>query len=335
MNIAVLGSGAWGCTLAHHLSKIGGHQLTLWEHDPERKKQLEKVRHPFGIDEYKLSDDINITSDLEEVLDCCRTLLVVIPAQKIAGFVSHLEERIGQNDHTTEDYQFLLASKGIDLEKRLPLSEFFAKSFPKNSFAVLSGPCIAKEIAQGIPTSVVVSSANRAYADLLIERFSNETMRCYYQPDVLGVELGGALKNCIAIAAGISDGLGFGENTKSALLARGLAEISRLSASMGADEQTIYGLAGLGDLAVTCFSPHSRNRTFGEKLGKGISPEDAKKEINMTVEGEMTAKAAYEIAANNEVEVPIIEAVVKVCDGVWKPGEAVKNLMNRELKTEF
>lgn len=327
--VTILGAGAWGCTLAS-LFQAKGTRVTLWEHDPEKVQLLKKQRHPFGVEELQLDASILMTHDLAQALHAADLVVFVIPSQTIHRAALEVSKHL-----SSPPKALLLASKGLDIARRKTLAACVEESLPNIPLAVVSGPCIAREVAQGVPTSVVVASAQGACSEALIELLNTPRLRCYQQTDVLGVELGGALKNVIAVAAGISDGLGFGENSKSALLTRGLAEMTRFAEALGANPLTITGLAGLGDLAVTCFSPHSRNRTFGEWLGKGLSPIEAKAKIGMTVEGEPTASAALQMAREHGLELPITEVVVAVCENKLSPAEAVHRLMTRELKSEF
>ncbi len=328
-SVTILGAGAWGCTLASLFHAKGTH-VTLWEHQAEKVEELKKNRHPFGVEELILSTEIKITADLAKAVNKTDLIVFVIPSQTI-----HPAAREVSLVLKSAPKAVLLASKGLDISSRKTLAACIHDSLPSVPLAVVSGPCIAREVAQGVPTSVVVASQNTECSHALIQLLNTPRLRCYQQTDVLGVELGGALKNVIAVAAGISDGLGFGENSKSALLTRGLAEMTRFAEALGANPVTITGLAGLGDLAVTCFSPHSRNRTFGELLGKGLSPNEAKAKIGMTVEGEPTANAALQMASKHGTELPITEVVVAVCANKLSPAEAVDHLMTRELKSEF
>jgi glycerol-3-phosphate dehydrogenase (NAD(P)+) len=327
--ITILGAGAWGCTLAT-LFQAKGARVVIWEHQAHKAEILREKRHPFGVEILRLDSSIVITHDLAEALNQTDLVVFVSPSQTIFNAAHQVANALGRPPKA-----LLLASKGLDIERRKTLAACMEIGLPGIPLAVVSGPCIAREVAQGVPTSVVVASANSPCAEGIIELLNTPRLRCYQQSDVLGVELGGALKNVIAVAAGISDGLGFGENSKSALLTRGLAEMTRFAVALGANPLTITGLAGLGDLAVTCFSPHSRNRTFGEYLGKGHLPIEAKAKIGMTVEGEPTASAALEMAREHGLELPITECVVAVCQGKIAPAEAVHRLMTRELKAEF
>ncbi|MBI5154705.1 NAD(P)-dependent glycerol-3-phosphate dehydrogenase [Candidatus Poribacteria bacterium] len=329
--ITVLGAGAWGATLADLLASKGL-AVRLWDHAPGVLDRLAETGSPFGVPELKLNKSVCLERDFQTAIMHADVVVFVIPSQAVAGLAAGIAGLLA--DRVTMPL-FVLASKGIDLTSLRTLSEVVSHAFPGSDVGVLSGPCIAREVAQGIPTSVVAACANPEVAVRIRGLFAARNLRIYTQGDVPGVELGGALKNIIAIAAGIGDGLGFAANTKSALMTRGLAEMSRLSIALGAGEKTLFGLAGLGDLAVTCFSPHSRNRTFGERLGSGMTAAEARAAIGMTVEGEPTARAALQLAARVGVDLPITEAVVRVCDGAWTARQAVESLMRRELRNEF
>lgn len=327
-HLCVLGAGSWGATLAAHLHHAGS-RVRLWCHDQRELDGLLEAGHPPGVPELKLPSMEKATSSLAEALAGVEAAVLVIPSQ----VVRTLCERI--RDEGIAPRTMIIASKGIDLTTLRPLSEVVGEILPETTVAVVSGPCIAREVARGIPTSVVAACTDEELAARIQKWFASPTFRVYRQDDVLGVEYGGALKNVIAIAAGVGDGLGFGANSKSALLTRGLAEMQRFAVAMGANERTIAGLAGLGDLCVTCFSEHSRNRRFGEALGRGGAAADALHAIGETVEGVETAKAVVRIAANHGLEVPVAEAVCHIVSGTWSPMEAVEQLMGRSLKEEF
>jgi glycerol-3-phosphate dehydrogenase (NAD(P)+) len=229
----------------------------------------------------------------------------------------------------------VLASKGLDATTGRPLSALLEEALPGAPVGAISGPCIAREVAMRVPTSVVAACQDLARARAIRDAVASPTLRAYAQDDLVGVEVAAAMKNVIAIAAGVGDGLGFGANSKSALMARGLAEMARVVEAMGGRRETTYGLAGMGDLAVTCFSPHSRNRTFGQMIGEGRDPAEARKAIGMVVEGEPAARAALALARQHALELPIAQAVTRLCDGTWTGRDAVEALMQRELKDEF
>ncbi|MEO8377792.1 MAG: NAD(P)H-dependent glycerol-3-phosphate dehydrogenase [Candidatus Sumerlaeota bacterium] len=324
--IAVLGAGSWGSTLAALLHG-NGHDVRLWDHSAEQLRKLWEVGHPPGVPELKLPA-IQLSNDLAETLEGVDGAVFVVPAQAYSD-VCHKIRGLNVTPPLC-----VIASKGIDLKTLRPLSDLLAEELPSSTIAVVSGPCIAREVAQGVPTSVVAACADANVATRLQGWFNSPTFRVYTQDDLVGVEYAGAYKNVIAIAAGICDGLGFGANSKSALLTRGLAEMRRFVSAMGANDMTVVGLAGLGDLCVTCFSPHSRNRRFGEALGKGRKPDEITAEIGEVVEGAPTAHAICRIAAERKIDTPIAKAVRCVIDGECSAKEAVVRLMTRELTSE-
>lgn len=323
--VAVLGAGAWGAVLADILARRGC-QVAAWEPLPAARESLVCDRAPRGVPELRLHETVRVVGELDVALQSARAVVLVVPSQALAKVCAALASR--------PPATLILASKGIDAASGRVLSDVVGEALPGWPLVVLSGPCIAREVALGVPTTLVSASHDDAAATAVRDLVSGPTLRLYTQSDVRGVELGGALKNIIAIAAGMSDGLGFGANTKSALLTRGLAEMARLGESLEARASTFYGLAGLGDLTVTCFSPHSRNRQFGELLAKGVAPDAARATIGMTVEGEPTARAALAIANARSVEMPITRLVVEVMDAQTTAADGVARLMRRELKAE-
>jgi len=305
-----------------------GLSVRLWGHRAGEIAELRAKGHPPGVPELRLPG-IFLTTDLAAAVEGVRFAVAVVPSQalsRVAAQLAALPKPIPA---------LVIASKGIDLETLRPLSAVVEGALPHTIVAVLSGPCIAREVAMGVPTSVVIACRHEGLGAEIQQIISAPSFRVYRQHDVLGVEYGGALKNVIAIAAGVGDGLGFGANSKSALLTRGLDEMRRLAMALGAEEATISGLSGLGDLCVTCFSPFSRNRRFGEALGRGSSVAEATALIGETVEGVPTAAAAVRIAAQHGIEVPIAYAVTQVVAAQWGPREAVTRLMGRELRAEF
>ncbi|MCC6546717.1 NAD(P)-dependent glycerol-3-phosphate dehydrogenase [Candidatus Sumerlaeota bacterium] len=324
--IAVLGAGSWGSTLATLLHD-NGHDVRLWDHSVETLRKLWETGHPPGVPELRLPP-IPLSSDLAEAMEGVDAAVFGVPAQAY----SDVCERI--RSLSLAPPLCIIVSKGIDLRTLRPLSDLLAEEMKSSTVAVVSGPCIAREVAQGVPTSVVAACADAAVATRIQGWFNGPAFRVYTQGDLVGVEYAGAYKNVIAIAAGICDGLGFGANSKSALLTRGLAEMRRFVSAMGANDMTVIGLAGLGDLCVTCFSPHSRNRRFGEALGRGRTAEEIIAEIGEVVEGAPTAHAICRIADERKIVTPIARAVVCVIDKECSPKEAVARLMNRELTSE-
>lgn len=326
--LAILGSGSWGCTMAAMLAEQG-HSVRLWGRQQARLDELRDMGHPPGVPELVLPEMI-MSTDLGEATDGARAAVIAVRSQAVGDVCRALAGLAAPPP------LIVIASKGLDLETLQPLSEVAAQALPEGTqVAVLSGPCIAREVAQQSPASAVAACTNAPTAESVQRWFASPTFRVYRSSDVLGVEYAGATKNVIAIAAGASDGLGFGANAKSALITRGLAEMRRFAMALGAEDLTVTGLAGLGDLCVTCFSPHSRNRRFGEALSSGEAPSTIQERFGEVVEGVPTARAVVAIAARHGLEVPVAQAVCHLIDGTWSPQEATEKLMRRELKAEF
>lgn len=328
IKIAVIGDGGWGTTLAIHLSHKGL-PVTLWGPFPDyieflRQKRENKKFLPGII----LPAEINLTADIREAVQGAGMTVVAVPSHFMRGVMEKLQGvDIG-------DAIFVSVSKGIENDTLKRMSQIIAEVLGPKRLAVLSGPSHAEETVRGIPTSVVVASKDHDDAKKVQKLFSSPTFRVYSSTDVVGVELGGALKNVIAIAAGISDGLGFGDNSKAALMTRGIAEMMRLGVALGGHAKTFSGLSGIGDLITTCISRHSRNRNFGEMVGKGLSAQEALGATEMVVEGYRTAKSVHQIFKKSDVQMPIAEEVYKVLYEGKKPLKAVEDLMMRDLKAE-
>ena len=326
--ISVLGSGSWGMALALLLHN-NGHEVLLWSARPENARKLrEKRENPDRLPGVRLPDEIDVLTDLERALkDVDVTVLAVASpyirstAHKMAPFVC-------------KDQKIVNVAKGIEEKTLKTLSEVIEEEIPQGNVAVLSGPSHAEEVGRGLPTTCVISAHTQETAEYLQSIFMSPVFRVYTTPDILGVELGGALKNVIALAAGTADGLGYGDNTKAALITRGITEIGRLGKKMGAQMETFYGLSGIGDLIVTCASKHSRNRKAGYLIGQGYTMEEAMKEVQMVVEGVYSARAARELAEKYEVEMPIITEVNRVLFEGKSAAEAVMDLMLRDKKVE-
>ena len=327
-NITVLGGG-FGTALAVMLyTSQQQHKVTLWSAIPEeieamRRDGEQKVKLP-GV---KIPNGIVLTTDLS-VIEDSDLVLFAIPS----AFVRDTCKKVAP--HLKEGTVIVNAGKGIEEDSYKLMSTVFAEEIPQGAYVVLTGPSHAEEVGRGIPTSVVAASANRMAAYLVQEWFSSPTFRVYINDDVTGCELGGALKNVIALSAGISDGLGFGDNTKAALMTRGLHEIERLGAALGSRTNTFAGLTGLGDLIVTCTSMHSRNRRAGILIGEGTAPADAVAQVG-TVEGYYCCRAAYGLAKRYEVEMPITEALYRVLYEDADVHEMVRGLMERPKKREY
>lgn len=326
--ISVLGSGSWGLALALLLHN-NGHEVLLWSARPENARKLrEKRENPDMLPGVRLPDEIDVLTDMERALkDVDVTVLAVASpyirstAHKMAPFVC-------------KDQKIVNVAKGIEEKTLKTLSEVIEEEIPQGNVAVLSGPSHAEEVGRGLPTTCVISAHTQETAEYLQSIFMSPVFRVYTTPDILGVELGGALKNVIALAAGTADGLGYGDNTKAALITRGITEIGRLGKKMGAQMETFYGLSGIGDLIVTCASKHSRNRKAGYLIGQGYTMEEAMKEVQMVVEGVYSARAARELAEKYEVEMPIITEVNRVLFEGKSAAEAVMDLMLRDKKVE-
>ncbi len=329
LSICVLGDGGWGTTLSILLSQKG-YTVTMWGAFREYAAYLDKKRlNTRFLPGIKIPKNIVITSDLGEALKDKALIVFAVPSQYMRAVLKRIPG-LGY----ARDSIFLSVTKGIEIYSLKRISEIIHEELGDVKLAVLSGPTIAHEVARGIPTTAVVASSNVKIRKYLQDVFMTERFRVYTNEDVTGVELGGSLKNVIAIACGISDGLKFGTNTKAALLSRGLAEISRLGHAMGAKIGTFSGISGLGDLVTTCISPHSRNRFVGEQIGKGKSVSQIRMKMRMIAEGVPTAKSAYRLSMKNKVDTPIIKEVYRVLYENKSPLQAVSDLMTREKKEE-
>ena len=324
--ICVIGSGSWGCALAVHLAKLGN-EIKVWSFSKEEADIInneKKCKFLPGVD---LPDNIYCTTDLEEAIKDTEIILHVTPSKFARDTIREYKQFVG-------DRPVVICSKGFESSTLYTLSEVAAEEMPKVKIGILSGPTHAEEVSIGIPTAIVVASKNIDVQYNVQDLFMNETMRVYTTSDVKGVELGGALKNIIAFCAGISVELNLGDNTLAALITRGLNEIARLGIAMGGNHNTFYGLSGLGDLIVTCLSEHSRNRRAGKCIGRGLSVEETKKEIGMTIESIDNIEVAYKLCKKYNIEMPIVETVYDVLYNGLKPAEAVTKLMTREKKCE-
>ena len=329
MNISIIGDGGWGTTLAILLYKKG-YNIILWGAFPDYVKIVGKKRvNSKFLPGVKIPGEISITSDLNKALAGADLIVLAVPSQYMRSVASKIY-KTGQS----LDAPFLSVAKGIEAKTLMRMSGVVEDVLGKRETAVLSGPTISYEVVRGLPTTVVAASQDASLAQRVQKIFTTDTFRVYTSSDVIGVELGGALKNVIAIAAGVLDGLGLKANTKAGLLTRGLAEISRLGATMGAKRETFYGISGLGDLVTTCISEYGRNRWFGEQLGRGKSLREILKKTEMVVEGVVTAKSAYELSKRYSVEMPITEQVYQVLYKGKSPKKAIADLMSRPLKAE-
>lgn len=326
--ISVLGAGSWGTALAVLLYN-NGHEVTLWSALADEVKMLsEKREHETKLPGVRLPDNMEITTDLEKSLLDSDVAVLAVPSPFTRSTAHQM------SSFTRKGQIVVNVAKGVEEHTLMTLSEIISEEIPQADVCVLSGPSHAEEVGKGIPTTCVVSAEKRETAEFLQGIFMSPVFRVYTTPDILGVELGGALKNVIALAAGTADGLGYGDNTKAALITRGIAEIARLGTKMGAKIETFYGLSGMGDLIVTCASVHSRNRKAGYLMGKGYTMKEAMDEVKMVVEGVYSAKAAKSLAEKFQVEMPIIEEVNKVLFEDKPAAEAVQDLMLRDKKVE-
>jgi glycerol-3-phosphate dehydrogenase (NAD(P)+) len=329
LNICVLGDGGWGTTLTLLLYRKG-FSVTMWGAFSDYVKELEKTRlNKRFLPGVKIPQEINITHDIEEALYDKQLIVVATPSQ-------HMREvlrKIKKLDYPRNAI-YLSVTKGIEVGSLKRMSEVIREELGARRVAVLSGPTIALEVALGIPTTAVIASYDKKLRESLQAIFMTERFRIYTNSDVIGIELGGSLKNVIAIACGVSDGLGFGTNTKAAILSRGLAEISRLGQAMGAKLKTFFGISGLGDLVTTCISPYSRNRFVGEEIGKGKTVTHIKTHMQMVAEGIATTRSAYELSLEYNIDMPITREVYFILYKHKNPLKAVKDLMTREKKEE-
>lgn len=326
--VALIGAGSWGTALALLLHK-NGHRITVWSPIESEIAMLNKEReHKDKLPGVKLPENMEFTCDIAQAAEGKDLLVFAVPSLFTRSTAEKLKKLV------KEGQLIINVSKGIEEHTQLTLSQIIEEELPQTEVAVLSGPSHAEEVGKGIPTTIVVGARKKETAEYLQNLFMNDVFRVYISPDVLGIELGAALKNVVALAAGIADGLGYGDNTKAALITRGITEIARLGTAMGGKFETFCGLSGIGDLIVTCASMHSRNRRAGILIGQGKSMEEAMEEVKMVVEGVYSAKAAMELAEKYQVQLPIIEQVNKILFEHKPADEAVKDLMLRDKKIE-
>lgn len=325
--VGIIGGGSWGIAIAVLLHK-NGHQITVWSALESEIKMLQENHEHKMLPGVKLAEDTVFTTDDREAVEG-QDLLVMAVASAYTRQTAHRLSPL-----VAPDQKILNVAKGIEEHTVMTLSEIIEQEIPQADVAVMSGPSHAEEVGRGIPTTIVVGAKSRKTAEYIQNLFMNEVFRVYISPDVLGMELGGSLKNVVALAAGIADGLGYGDNTKAALITRGIAEIARLGTAMGGKFETFCGLTGIGDLIVTCASMHSRNRRAGILIGQGKTCEEAMAEVKMVVEGVYSAKAAMELAEKYHVQLPIIEQVNHVLFDGKSAAAAMKELMLRDKKAE-
>lgn len=325
--INIIGSGGWGTAVASMLAK-NGHEVLLWSYMKEESENLKKYHEniPF-LPGVKIPDNVSFTWDISECGNA-DMIVIAVPSHAVRATAKSL------SPYVKKDSIILNISKGLEENTYKTLSQVLREELPGCDIAVMSGPSHAEEVSRDIPTANVVAANSEETANKIQDMLMNPTFRIYTNPDITGVELGGSLKNVIALCAGILDGLNLGDNTKAALMTRGIVEIARLGVAMGARAETFYGLSGIGDLIVTCTSMHSRNRRAGILIGQGMSCDEATKKVNMVVEGIKTCKAAKELSDKIGVEMPIINEAYKVLFENMSASETVKHLMNRDKKHE-
>lgn len=327
-DIGIIGAGSWGTALALLLHK-NGHRVTVWSvMETEIEMLKTEHEHKDKLPGVKLPEDMEFTTDLQTAMRDKDVLVLAVPSPYTRSTARNMAPYI------REGQLIINVAKGIEEKTLMTLSQIIEEELPQAEVAVLSGPSHAEEVGKGLPTTIVVGAKSKATAEYLQNIFMSEVFRVYISPDVLGIELGGALKNVVALAAGIADGLGYGDNAKAALITRGITEIGRLGVSMGGKLETFCGLTGIGDLIVTCASMHSRNRRAGILIGQGYTMEQAMDEVKMVVEGVYSAKAAIGLAEKYNVQLPIIEEVNAILFEGQPADEAVKNLMLRDKKIE-
>ena len=326
MNIGVIGAGGWGTALALHLYR-NKHNVKLWFHSEESLMITRQYKENlYYLPGFILPDEIKLTDNLEEAIYNSEIIVLVVPSQYLRGVIRNMPKE------NTRNKLFLIASKGLELLGGKRMSEVLEEELNDVDFAVLSGPNFSKEVALRIPTTSIVASNSQKVSDTFQNLLTNDYFRVYTSRDMIGVEFGGSMKNCFAIAAGISDGLGYGSNTKASLITRGMREMIRVGKKYGANEKTFYGISGIGDLVATSFSNLSRNRWLGEMIGKGIKFNYILDSTRQVIEGVYTTKVIFE--NNQELYLPIIKEVYNILYKNENPISSVKNLMIRELKSE-
>ena len=326
-SIGVIGSGTWGTALAVLLHG-NGHQVVIWSAIPEEIKELKETHAHRNLPEVKIPVAIGFTDDLKEAMEDKDLLVLAVPSVFVRDTARRMKAYIRPGQVITN------VAKGIEEHTLMTLSQIIEQELPEAEVTVLSGPSHAEEVSRGLPPTCVAGAHKKHVAEFVQGIFMSQVVRVYTSPDILGIELGSALKNVIALAAGMADGLGYGDNTKAALITRGIAEISRLGMDMGGRMETFAGLTGIGDLIVTCASMHSRNRRAGILIGRGYTMEEAMAEVKMVVEGVYSAKAALALAGKYGVSMPIVEQVNAILFDGMPAKEAVSELMLRDKRIE-
>ncbi|MDH3386290.1 MAG: NAD(P)-dependent glycerol-3-phosphate dehydrogenase [Gammaproteobacteria bacterium] len=321
--VAVLGAGSWGTALAIQLAR-GGLQVKLWGHEPDHIERLIQQRENTDyLPGFRLADNIEPLASLADAVRQVPWLLIAIPSKGFRGLLQQLKPLLER------DTVLFWASKGFEIESGELLHEVFEQELPGHRYGVISGPTFATEVARGMPAAIACAGSDAEATETFAEMLHGDRLRVYTTDDIVGVELGGALKNVLAIAVGASDGLGFGANTRAALMTRGLSEIMQLGTRLGARRETLMGLAGLGDIILTCTDDQSRNRRFGLAIGQGKSVSQAEIDVGQTVEGLRATRAIYEKTRKLDLDLPIIEAVYQVLYQSKDPRQAVRDLESR------
>lgn len=327
--IGILGGGSWGTALAMLLSQKD-FDVHVWVRSASQAEEINVKRtNSKYLPDINIPKNIKVSTIASDVVNDSKIILLAVPTNSIREVLASI------GDAVESEQIFVNVAKGIEMRSMKRISEVVKEYYPNNGFAVLSGPSHAEEVSREIPTTVVSASISKEVAELVQDVFSSPTFRVYTNPDVIGVELGGALKNIIALGAGISDGLGYGDNTKAALMTRGIYEMSKLGVALGAEADTFSGLSGIGDLIVTCTSMHSRNRRAGILIGKGYTMTEAVAEIGMAVEGIKTTEAAYNLSKSLGIDMPITKEIYNVLYKEADVRKSVQKLMGREKKHEM
>lgn len=330
-SITLFGAGSWGTALAVHLASAG-RDVTLWARREEAVERMRASRHnPTYLSDVEIPSSVRVTSDLEEATSASSLWAVAVPSQNLRSVATRIASR------TRSGVTVVSLAKGIENDTLQRMSEVLDDELDEVSeeqIGVVYGPSHAEEVAEGQPTTLVAAASTESRAEQVQDAFMTRRLRLYVNTDVVGVEIGGSAKNVLAIAAGIGDGVGYGDNAKAALVTRGLAEIRRLGIAMGAQSQTFSGLSGIGDLIVTCMSTHSRNRYVGEQIGKGMTLDEIVAEMDMVAEGVRTTQSVWDLSRQYEIEMPITEAVHRVLFDDHRPEDMVDELMTRSAKRE-
>lgn len=324
--ICIIGSGSWGVALAIHIAKMGN-EVKIWSFMEEEAELINKEKKCKFLPDVTLPEGIICTTDIKEAVQGSDMILHVTPSKFTRETIKKYKDYI-------EEQPVIICSKGFEESTLYTLSEVATEEMPNTKIGIFTGPSHAEEVSLGIPTAIVIASKHIDVQYQVQDTFMNENLRIYTTSDVKGAELGGALKNIIAFCSGIIAELNMGDNTFAALITRGLTEISRLGVAMGGNHNTFYGLSGLGDLVVTCLSEHSRNRRAGRCIGRGLSVEETRKEVGMTIESIDNIEVAYQLSKKYNIEMPIVTTVYDVLYNGLQPAEAVKKLMTREKKCE-